>query len=209
LETVPDLAAVARVHGFDEADEAAAREKLGDGFPKLIFHRIVCVGALIAERFNAGWVVRSLGAPNLSERTEADSIQSFVDRIAEYRPQLVTFNGASFDLPVLRYRAMIHRVTAPGLSARSYWHRFTDDALDLCDVLACYTAGGKISLNDLCRALGFPGKLDGMDWGRGGRICAGGPGCRGLGLLRDRCGEHVSGLVAVRAFPGRADSRRV
>jgi predicted PolB exonuclease-like 3'-5' exonuclease len=91
--------------------------------------------------------------------------QSFVDRIAEYRPRLITFNGASFDLPVLRYRAMINRVTAPGLSARSYWHRFTDDALDLCDVLACYTAGGKIGLQDLCRALGFPGKLDGMDGG--------------------------------------------
>jgi predicted PolB exonuclease-like 3'-5' exonuclease len=165
LETVPDLAAVARVHGRDEGDEAAAREKLGDAFPKLIFHRIVCVGALIAERVDGVWTVRSLGAPNLSERTEAELLQSFVDRIAEYRPQLITFNGASFDLPVLRYRAMINRVTAPGLSARSYWHRFTDDALDLCDVLACYAAGAKISLQDLCRALGFRGKLDGMDGG--------------------------------------------
>lgn len=35
------------------------------------------------------WIVRSLGAPNLAERMEADLIQSFVDRIAEFRPQLV------------------------------------------------------------------------------------------------------------------------
>ena len=33
-------------------------------------------------------------------------IQAFVDKIAELNPQLVTFNGNSFDLPVLRNRAM-------------------------------------------------------------------------------------------------------
>ena len=113
LETVPDLPCVARVSGFDEHDEAAAREKLGDKFPKLIFHNIVCIGALIAELIEGVWIVRSLGAPSIAERTEAELIQSFVDRIAEFRPQLVTFNGSSFDLPVLRYRAMINRVSAP------------------------------------------------------------------------------------------------
>jgi 3'-5' exonuclease len=165
LETVPDLACVARVNGFDEQDEAAAREKLGDKFPKLIFHRIVCIGALIAERIDGVWIVRSLGAPNIAERTEAELIQSFVDRIAEFRPQLVTFNGSSFDLPVLRYRAMINRVAAPGLSLRPYFNRYTEDALDLCDALASFTSNGKTSLNDLCRALRYPGKPDDIDGG--------------------------------------------
>src|SRR5215213_8117035 len=102
LETVPDLPCVARVNGFDEADEAGAREKLGEKFPKLIFHKIVCIGALIAERVEGGaWIVRSLGAPSIAERTEAELIQSFVDRIGEFRPQLVGFNTGGFDLPVL------------------------------------------------------------------------------------------------------------
>src|SRR5215217_7504081 len=82
LETVPDLPCVARVNGFDEQDEAAAREALGEKFPKLIFHRIVCIGALIAERVEGVWIVRSLGAPSIAERTEAELIQSFVDRIS-------------------------------------------------------------------------------------------------------------------------------
>jgi predicted PolB exonuclease-like 3'-5' exonuclease len=159
LETVPDLPCVARVHGLDEADEASARETLGDKFPKHIFHKIVCIGALIAERVEGVWVVRSLGAPNIAERSEAELIQSFADRIAEFRPQLVGFNTSGFDLPVLRYRAMINRVSAPGLSARNYWNRYTE-ALDLCDALASFAPNGKVSLNDLCRALSFAGKPD-------------------------------------------------
>ncbi len=35
-------------------------------------------------------------------------------------------NGSSFDLPVLRYRAMVHGVAAPGLTLRSYFNRYTD-----------------------------------------------------------------------------------
>jgi predicted PolB exonuclease-like 3'-5' exonuclease len=49
--------------------------------------------------------------------------------------RVFTFNGHSFDLPVLRYRAMVNRVSAGGLQVRQYFHRYTEDALDLCDVL--------------------------------------------------------------------------
>jgi|SRR5215218_9063710 hypothetical protein len=73
LETLPDLPCVARVNGFEESDEEAAREKLGEKFPKLIFHKIVCIGGLIAERVEGVWIVRSLGAPNIVERSEAET----------------------------------------------------------------------------------------------------------------------------------------
>ena len=163
LETVPDLPGIARAHGLDEADEAAAREALGEKFPKLAFHKIACIGALIAERVEGLWLVRSLGAPHLGERSEGELIASFVDRIAELRPRLITFNGGSFDLPVLRYRAMVNTLSAPGLTFRAYFHQFTDDALDLCDCLASFSPNGRVKLHELCRALGLPGKPDEID----------------------------------------------
>jgi predicted PolB exonuclease-like 3'-5' exonuclease len=101
----------------------------------------------------------------VGERTEKALISSFVDRIAELSPQLVTFNGSSFDLPVLRYRAMVHAVAAPGLSSRSYFNRYTEDAVDLCDVLSSFSFQGKATLHELCRVIGLPGKPEGIGGG--------------------------------------------
>jgi 3'-5' exonuclease len=74
----------------------------------------------------------------------------------------VTFNGSSFDLPVLRYRAMVHGVAAPGLTARAYFNRYTEDAVDLCDVLSSFSSQAKASLHELCRVMGLPGKPNWM-----------------------------------------------
>lgn len=124
---------------------------MGDRFPKHIYLSIACIGALIAHHDGDHWVVDALGAPHVGERSEKELIASFVDRIAELTPQLVTFNGSSFDLPVLRYRAMTHGIAAPGLSARPYFNRYTDDAIDLCDVLSSFTSPAKSALHELCR----------------------------------------------------------
>jgi predicted PolB exonuclease-like 3'-5' exonuclease len=162
LETVPDLAAYARMEGTPDLEPAAAEEAMGERFPKLPLHRIVCIGALIAERAGAHWQVRALGAPHVGMRSEGELIVAFAGRIAELRPQLVSFNGHGFDLPVLRYRAMLAGVAAPGLYRRPYFSRYLDDALDLCDVLASYDARARVSLDGLARFLGLAGKPEGM-----------------------------------------------
>lgn len=57
-ETVPDLAAVSRIDGHDMS-EAEAEQYLGHKFPALPLHKLVCIGALIAQRGPRGWVVNS------------------------------------------------------------------------------------------------------------------------------------------------------
>jgi predicted PolB exonuclease-like 3'-5' exonuclease len=162
IETVPDIRGFASANGHDGKNDHEIRAAMGDKFPKHIYHSIICIGALIAHREPEQWVVDALGAPHVGERSEKALISSFVGRIAELRPQLVTFNGGSFDLPVLRYRAMVHGVAAPGLSMRPYFHRYSDDAIDLCDVLSAFSSQGKVTLHELCRVMGLPGKPDGI-----------------------------------------------
>jgi predicted PolB exonuclease-like 3'-5' exonuclease len=45
---------------------------------------------------------------------------------------------------------------------RPYFNRYTDDAVDLCDVLSSFSPQGKATLHELCRVMGLPGKPDGM-----------------------------------------------
>ena len=163
IETVPDLAGFAAANGHDGKSDGEIRAELGDKFPKHIYHSIICVGALIAHNDNDHWVVDALGAPHVGERSERELIAAFVDKIAQLKPQLVTFNGSSFDLPVVRCRAMVHKLPAAGLSARPYFHRYTDDAVDLCDVLSSFAPGAKAGLHELCRVMGLPGKPDAIN----------------------------------------------
>jgi predicted PolB exonuclease-like 3'-5' exonuclease len=158
IETVPDLKGFAAANGLDGKTDDEIRTAMGEKFPKHIYHSIICIGALVARFDEDSWRIQAIGAPHIGERSEKALISSFVDRIAELAPQLVTFNGSSFDLPVLRYRAMVNGVRAPGLSVRPYFNRYTEDAIDLCDVLASFSSQGKASLHELCRVMGLPGK---------------------------------------------------
>jgi predicted PolB exonuclease-like 3'-5' exonuclease len=162
---VPDLRGFAAANGLDGKSDDEIRAELGDKFPKHIYHSIICIGALIAHQESDCWVVDALGAPHVGERTEKELITSFVDRIAELTPQLVTFNGSSFDLPVLRYRAMTHSIAALGLSARPYFNRYTEDAIDLCDVLSWFMPAGKVTLHELCKVMRLSGKPIDVDGG--------------------------------------------
>jgi predicted PolB exonuclease-like 3'-5' exonuclease len=163
LETIPDLRGFAAANDLVGKTDAEIREVLGNKFPKHIYHSILCIGALVAYREDDHWAVDALGAPHVGERTEKKLITAFCDKIAELKPLLVTFNGNSFDLPVLRYRAMINEVSAPGLYARPYFNRYTEDALDLCDVLSSFAPHTKASLNELSKIMGMPGKPDNID----------------------------------------------
>jgi predicted PolB exonuclease-like 3'-5' exonuclease len=49
---------------------------------------------------------------------------------------------------------------------RPYFHRFSDDALDLCDALGSFTPGARVKLDEICKILGLPGKPEGVDGSR-------------------------------------------
>jgi predicted PolB exonuclease-like 3'-5' exonuclease len=162
IESVPDLRGFARANRLDGKTDEEIREAIGDKFPKHVYHSIVCIGALVASDRGSHWDVEALGAPHVGDRTEKELIGAFVNKIEELKPQLVTFNGSGFDLPVLRYRAMVHEVSAPGLSGRQYFHRYTEDAIDLCDVLASFNSQCRATLDEICKLMGMPGKPDGL-----------------------------------------------
>lgn len=174
LETVPDVEGLRRLRpqwaqlpDRELAAQAFAerRERTGGSdFLPLHQHRIVAIGC--AFRDDKGFRVRCLGT---AHDDEARLINDFFRTIERHTPQLVSWNGGGFDLPVLHYRGMIH-----GVVASRYWEHGDEDRdfrynnytsryharhTDLMDVLAMYQGRAAAPLDELARLCGFAGKL--------------------------------------------------
>jgi predicted PolB exonuclease-like 3'-5' exonuclease len=68
-------------------------------------------------------------------------------------PNLVTFNGHSLDLPVLRLECKsVFLIRTAGLQVRQYFQRYTEDALDLCDVSAAWPTNSPFNAEDRLKA---------------------------------------------------------
>nr|WP_255779245.1 3'-5' exonuclease [Mycetohabitans sp. B5] len=146
---------------------AARREKTGSDFLPLHLQRVAAISCVFRDR--DGFRVRSLGT---LQDPEAALIQSFYRVIEKYTPQLVSWNGCGFDLPVLHYRALVNGVVAPkywdlgdcdrDFKWNNYISRYHARHTDLMDVLAMYNTRANAPLDALAKLCGFPGKM-GMD----------------------------------------------
>jgi len=172
IETIPDLEFGRKLWDFDGLSDKAVgtamtfmrQQATGSDFLPLHQHRVVAIS--VALRSGDTFRVWSLGD---ADSDEAEIVQRFFDGVEKYSPDLVSWNGGGFDLPVLHYRALKHGIQAPrywetGDSDRefrynNYLSRFHWRHLDLMDVLAGFQPRGRASLEQMAIMLGFPGKL--------------------------------------------------
>ena len=178
IETVPDVAGLRRVNAVPAALSDAAvldwatqkrRVQTGNDFLPLQYQRVVAIGCALRE--GAAFKVWSLGE---ADDAEPELLRRFFDGIERYTPQLVSWNGGGFDLPVLHYRSLLHGVTAArywdwgddnrDFRYNNYLSRYHTRHIDLMDVLAAYQPRAFAGLDAMARLCGFPGKL-GMDGG--------------------------------------------
>src|SRR5262245_3669952 len=175
IETVPDVAGLRRVHKDKVpatlSDDALCawvtqqrRAHSGNDFLPCQFQRIVAIACALRDA--VGFRIWSLGDAG---DPEPELIRRFFDGIERYTPQLVSWNGGGFDLPVLHYRSLIH-----GIAAAKYWDwgdgdqefkfnsylsRYHTRHIDLMDVLSAYQPRVFAGLDVMARLCGFPGKL--------------------------------------------------
>ena len=141
----------------------------GNGFPPLPFHQIVAIAVLEAaiNRIGHGeeYTLKDLRCGGESDYDEVKIVQGFFQYFERTKPRLVTYNGRSFDLPVLKYRAMLYGVAAPwlykgGERFSNYSYRYDAEwHCDLMDVLSDFGASKAARLDEVSKLLGFPGKL--------------------------------------------------
>ena len=157
LETVPDSERWIRPetpHG-----EAA--------FPPTWAHRIIVIGYLWLDHNYRFKQLGVAGAPPVArdgaalDAREKALLAEFSQLVGRARPVLVTYNGRSFDLPVMVMRSLCHAVPLPWYyRERDRRYRYSEDGhLDLCDWLADHGASRAGKLDAIARLIGLPGKV--------------------------------------------------
>jgi hypothetical protein len=172
IETVPDVDLGRRLYGLEgladgqvaKAMFALRRQDTGGDFLPLEQHRVVAVSCALRSREGLTlWSLGDLSTP------EEQLVQRFFDGIEKFSPDLVSWNGSGFDLPVLTYRALRAGARAPrfwetgdedsAFRFNNYLNRYHARHTDLMDVLSGFQSRGRVSLANMACLLGLPGKL--------------------------------------------------
>jgi len=180
IETVVDADAARRVLRLPDLNDTEARDALSDyflektdgrnDFPRQPFHQIVAIsyGHLIREPGEEGneLVMRRLATGGEKNSSEKEMLEGFFSLIETRVPQLVSFNGRGFDVPVLKYRAMAHALSCPrwftqGDKWNNYDTRFSSEYhCDLLEVLSDFGASARCSMDEVAATFNVPGKLE-------------------------------------------------
>lgn len=176
IETVADTDAARRIYPklaeLNDADALNALtairiQEAGHDFMRLPLQRIVCISALYIK--DGQFSLFSLTADKFSEEDIlAKFFRAFND--IETLPQLISWNGSGFDIPVLIYRAMQYDLSAPWLFEEgdriknmrfdNYVNRFQTKHLDLMDRFSQYGASRREAMDVVASLYGLPGKTD-------------------------------------------------
>lgn len=164
---------------------SGATEKDPEPFLKYYLHRVVSIVALVRKVGSApmtadnphGVELRWMSLPGGDvNKSEADIIGPFLDRVGQSSPRLVGWSSAAFDVTVLTQRALLNRLVIPKFFRRpakpwegvDYFSEFSDAHFDLAQAISSKSPQSRVSLNAWCRANRIPGKLatDGSDVAR-------------------------------------------
>ena len=181
IETVPDIEAGRRLLGLENADNGEVRKALSnyhlqitDGkndFLRQPFHKVVAISFLeaelaIDENGQEKYNFKQLRSGGDLASSEAELIKGFFHHLKKNPSRLVSFNGKNFDLPVLKYGAMKHKIEASWLHKmgdkwNNYQQKYSLDwHCDLADAFSDFGSSARVKMNELCAVFKLAGKID-------------------------------------------------
>ena len=184
IEWIPDPEAARRLYGVDISTpqgienafhklwaEGGATEEMPKPFLKLTVSRIVSLCGIYREVDNSGQVTLKLVSlpsdttnPELCD--EKAILQGINRSLSDRHPQLVGFNSARSDLPIIVNRSVIHGLSSHGWAQRpekpwegaDYFSTHGDYHVDLGPLLGW---GYQMpTLHEIATTSGIPGKID-------------------------------------------------
>jgi predicted PolB exonuclease-like 3'-5' exonuclease len=187
IETIPDTEPVRnllKLNKEEQFSEIELRKKLSDyhfeitdgknDFSRQLFHKVVCISYVeanlqIIDNKNISLTINKLQSNAITdyEGGEEALIRGFWSNFEKKKPILVTFNGRTFDIPALRYRALKYDIQCEWFFKagtkwdNNYKSKYCQDVnLDLLDSFSDFGGSARIKMEEVCSLLNIPCKLD-------------------------------------------------
>jgi predicted PolB exonuclease-like 3'-5' exonuclease len=178
IETIPDVGSaknlldVQNVLGDQEIRQQLIdyhQTNYANPFPRQVFHQIACISYVDAtmEKFDNLTIIRANHIKSAGEidAKEEEIVTKFCEYCQKYNPQIISFNGRTFDMPVIRYRSMKYGISCPWMynenrdyNKKNYSYRYSNDHLDLLEFFSDYGLSSRIKMSEVCSLFDIPCK---------------------------------------------------
>jgi predicted PolB exonuclease-like 3'-5' exonuclease len=162
VETIPDRHMLQDILDAPEASLPELREMGGEELarnseqflPPLYQQMVAWTGLWIEP---TGQPRQKIGWHGCDEK---QGLEQLFQTLLTYKDfSLIHHNGRRFDLPLLLYRSMKHQLQMPmRLNKRDITYRYSDQNVDLMDLLSNFGASSWPRLEHLAQLIGFPTK---------------------------------------------------
>jgi predicted PolB exonuclease-like 3'-5' exonuclease len=134
-----------------------------NSFPRQLFHKIVCISFMFCEiDFVDGketYITKELKTGGRNGESEAEILEKFCNFIGRVKPRIISFNGKTFDMPVIQYRSMMNKISAPWMHNRDFTYKYAQNLhIDLLDSFSNFGSSARIKMAEICALLNIPCK---------------------------------------------------
>ena len=177
-EWVPDIQAGRLLYGLPDDvprsevlrvmwEQGGATEENPMPFLKTLLCRVVSVATVIRRVQRNGEVQLFLHAlpenPDDAKQSQDETYilrRFLLDGLSVRNPQLVGFNSRNADLRILTQRAFTHGIDLKAMGERVHAKPWESRDIDLMELISGFGKGSSVSLNELARLSGIPGKMN-------------------------------------------------
>lgn len=180
IETIPDTDQACNICDIEPQSQQNIQElrnkmteyhteNYNNPFLRQVFHKVVCISYLEAkiEYLPNGYEsyhLIKIDSMSAFLSSEEELIKKFWQYFNTKKPKLITFNGRTFDIPVLKYRAMKYNIPCDWLFKygdkwTNYNNRYSPAHIDLMLALSDDGASAKLKMSEVCSLLNIPCKL--------------------------------------------------
>lgn len=175
-EVAPNLTDISETATIEEKRKALTDYHLQitngqNDFPRQLFHKVVCISFLEAKidydysNGQESYKIVKFESASTKNSTEEQVIKWFWNHTSKIAPRFISFNGKTFDMPVLKYRALKYGIPCDwffleGDKWENYNQKYGTLHTDLIDCFSDYGASAKVKMKEVCALLNIPCKLD-------------------------------------------------